>query len=210
MKKDRVVLSSGVFLALILMIFGSILIVKGMSARIHINNCKALDDVEMGELRSGEYVCGTIESLLGKESSFADTHKLYPFCNTDVWSGEETYMMRINKMKPDYIGVKVSSGFLDDFKKSIGTDLSSTYLLYGKVKKAPDYDREMIQEYENLKGNSDSIQDNYIIQVVDFNTEKEKLYQGIIVFLSGFFLMPVFVKRIRVTQECAEATGKEM
>lgn len=195
MVKYKMILSKSIIISITLFIFGSVLLFGGISNKNHIKDCKPLDLIKFNEISSGDYVRGNIQSLLGKESSFDGKHLLFPFCNTDVWSQEEDYVACVNKVETKYIIMKVSSEFLADFKKSINSDLSSNYLLYGKVKKSNSYDTTIINSFkENLKGSDKIIFDEYVIEVVAFNKETEKIVQGIFVLLSGFLILIFDVK----------------
>lgn len=193
--KYKMILSKSIIFSITLIVFGSILLFGGISNKNHIRDCKPLDLIKFNEISSGDYVSGNIQSLLGNESSFDGKHLLYPFCNTDCWSREEEYVACVNKVETKYICIKVSSKFLTDLKKSINSDLSSNYLLYGKVKKTTSYDTTIINSFkENVKGSEKIIFDEYVIEVVDFNKETEKIVQGIVVLLSGVLILIFYIK----------------
>jgi len=74
MKKYKIVLSKSMIFATILFVFGGALLVSGIINKIHMNNCKSLDLIKFNEISAGDYVCGNIKSLLGRESNFDGKH----------------------------------------------------------------------------------------------------------------------------------------
>ena len=195
MKKYKIVLSKSMIFATILFVFGGALLVSGIINKIHMNNCKSLDLIKFNEISAGDYVCGNIKSLLGRESNFDGKHLLFPFCSTEVWSKEEHYAVRVNNIETKYIYMKVSSEFLTEFKKTIAADLSSNYLLYGKVKKSTSSDTTIINLFkEYVKGSDEIIIDEYVIEVVDFDKETGKIVQGLCVLLAGILLLFIYAK----------------
>jgi len=202
MKKYKLALSKSFIFATILFVVGGVLLSNGIINKIHINNCKTLDSIKFSEISSGDYVCGNIQSLLGKESSFDGKHLLFPFCSTDTWSQEEHYVVCVNKVETKYIYLKVPSEFLEEFKKLISTDLSSNYLLYGKVKRSASSDTTIINLFKGyIKGSDKIIIDKYVIEVVDFNKETEKIVQGICLLFAGFLLFFTYARPKEISMQ---------
>lgn len=185
-------------LGALIFITGFLFLIQGIRIRYNLTNIK--ESYEKSEIKSGSYMECDMEKeqLIGKYYSEGNgTIKYGPYCVSDVWSSEETYVAAINEDLDYYVPLIVSREYQGDFKKMVNSD--AVCHIFGKFEK-----RNTTLHYDTIAkctGIHDKskmnqmISASYRIKLVDLEDERRVLYKAFSLLIAGLFILFMTVER---------------
>lgn len=118
----------------LIFVIGLFFMVQGIKIRYHLANIR--ESYGRSEIKSGCYMECDIakEQLIGKYYSEGNgTIKYGPYCNEDLWSQVQTYIVATNKELNYYVPLMVPMEYQKDFGEMVRSD--SAYHIFGRFEK---------------------------------------------------------------------------
>lgn len=198
--KYTIWISKITYLGIILCVLGCGFLIQGIKYSYHIVKIKS--SYHENEIHAGRYIDCNIskELLLGSYYSEMNGKTLFsPICGYNVYTSTSRYIMMEDTKNSYYVSLDVPDEYQDEFQKMISGTKSSIHI-YGKFKKLKgEFGYEEIRNCLKLDKNDDItkfVSTQYVIEIVDLETEKKNYYKGIILLIIGMIIiLSCFEKR---------------
>lgn len=182
-------------------VIGVIFTIQGIIVRCNLANIKEF--YSKFEIKNGRYIEYDIskEQLIGMYYAEGNgTIKYGPYCNTDIYSSDSTYIVAINEDSDYFVPLIVAREYQKDFNEMVNSDV--TYHLIGKFEKFSSiliYDTIAECMGINNKSEIEQIISTYHqIRVVNLEDERKILHKGLSFLIVGMFILFVTVGRKKV------------
>lgn len=162
---------------------GFYFLLDGIQSNYYIEHCFYFDDLDVNQVWEKQYVRGNVDYFLGVKPPKEMVGGI--ICVEDAITGEASHLACFNEVKNQFGCVIFSSQYEKDFLQSLNSDFVSSNDFFCKVEFNKGWSNYMLDKYYEYFDEDIIYNKNFIFKVVDENRERDKLFHGSILFLSG-------------------------